>query len=69
MKTIDTKQMSPSQQKEACGEAKILAQINCEYVCKYFDSYFSGANIVIIMEYCENGDLGKYLKKQMGRSL
>jgi NIMA (never in mitosis gene a)-related kinase len=38
-------------------------------VCKYFDSYFNGSNIVIIMEYCENGDLGKYLKRQMNRPL
>ena len=26
-------------------------------------------SINIIMEYCENGDLGKYLKRQMGRTL
>lgn len=63
MKIIDTTHMSSSQKTEACGEAKILAQVNCEYVCKYYDSYFSGKNIVIIMEYCENGDLGKYLKR------
>ena len=61
--------MSTSQKKEAAFEATILAKINCQYVCKYYDSYMGRDSINIIMEYCPNGDLGKYLKSQMGRPL
>ena len=55
--------MSSSQKKEAAFEATILAKINCQYVCKYYDSYMHRDSINIIMEYCPNGDLGKYLKQ------
>lgn len=59
--------MSSAQKREAAFEATILAKINCQYVCKYYDSYMHKDSINIVMEYCENGDLGKYLKRQMGR--
>jgi serine/threonine protein kinase len=55
--------MSSAQKREAAFEATILAKINCQYVCKYYDSYMANNTINIIMEYCENGDLGKYLKR------
>lgn len=46
-----------------------MSKIHCQYVCKYYDSFVHKDTINIIMEYCENGDLGKYLKTQMGRQL
>ena len=67
LKQIDTRQMSSMQRKEAAYEATILSKINYEYVVKYFDSYCTDSSINIVMEYCQNGDLGKFLKKQMGR--
>ena len=36
---------------------------------KYYDSFVERNTINIIMEYCEGGDVGKLLKKQMGRSM
>lgn len=70
MKQIDTSNMSNSQRNEAINEARILSLINCQYVCKYFDSFQDEKkNIMIIMEYCENGDLGKFLKRQMNKAL
>lgn len=61
--------MSANQKREAVFEATILSKINCQYVCQYYDSYKDSTSINIIMEYCENGDIGKYLKKQMNRPL
>jgi len=61
--------MSSGQRKEAVHEATILARINSPYIVKYYDSFTEKANINIIMEFCENGDLGLYLKRQMGKSL
>jgi NIMA (never in mitosis gene a)-related kinase len=36
---------------------------------KYFDSFIDGKILCIIMEHCEQGDLHKFLKGQMGRPL
>ncbi len=69
MKQIDTAKMSSGQRKEAVHEATILSSINSPYIVKYYDSFTEKNMINILMEYCENGDLGIHLKKQMGRSL
>ena len=61
--------MSANQKREAVFEATILAKVQCQYVCQYYDSYKDTTSINIIMQYCENGDIGKYLKKQMNRPL
>ena len=50
-------------------EATILSRLNSPYIVKYYDSFTDKNNINIIMEYCENGDLGIHLKKQMGKAL
>ncbi len=53
--------------KEAVHEATILSRINSPHIVKYYDSFTEKSNINIIMEYCEHGDLGLYLKRQMGK--
>jgi hypothetical protein len=50
--------MSPEEMQSATFEAAILAKIDSEYACKYFDSFMDNDDsIIIIMEYCEGGDL------------
>ena len=39
------------------------------YVVRFFDSFQGGNSLYIIMEFCENKDLGQYLKRQMGKHL
>ena len=69
MKYIDTCHMSPEEMQSATFEAAILAKIDSEYACKYFDSFMDNDDsIIIIMEYCEGGDLQKYLKKIVGKN-
>ncbi|EQD26149.1 Serine/threonine protein kinase-related domain protein, partial [mine drainage metagenome] len=46
------------QRKEAVHEATILSAIDSPYIVKYYDSFIEKSTINIIMEYCENGDLG-----------
>jgi len=46
-----------------------MSKVKCQYVCKYMDSFMHKDTLNIIMEYCENGDVGKFLKKQMNRPL
>ncbi len=55
--------------KEAVHEATILSKINSPYIVKYYDSFTEKNNINIVMEFCENGDLGIYMKRQMGKML
>jgi serine/threonine protein kinase len=55
--------MSSGQRKEAVHEATILARMNSPYIVKYHDSFTEKSNINIVMEYCENGDLGLYMKR------
>ena len=69
MKVVDTRKMNQHQKRESVLEATIMAKVQCQYVVKYYDSFVMRDSINIIMEYCENGDLGKYLKKQMNRPL
>lgn len=69
LKQINTSKMSNIQKKEAVYEAKILAKIDSPYIVKYYDSFTEKGVINIIMEYCENGDLGMYLKRQMQRKV
>ena len=67
LKQIDISRMNSAQRKEAVLEATILSKINSPYIVKFYDSFTEKTTINIIMEYCENGDLGLYLKRQMGR--
>jgi len=50
-------------------EATILSRINSPYIVKFYDSFADKNQINIVMEYCENGDLGQYLKRQTGKLL
>ena len=46
-----------------------MAKLDHKYIVKMYESFTSDLKINIIMELCENGDLGLFLKRQMGRSL
>ena len=62
LKQISLYNLSNEEIKEVNSEANILSSINCEYVVKYIESFIEDNNLYIIMEYCEGGDLSKYLK-------
>ena len=44
-------------------EAKLLSQLDSPYIVRYHDSFVQHKKINIVMELCENGDLGLYLKR------
>lgn len=46
-----------------------MSKLENKYIVKMYESFTSDMKINIIMEFCENGDLGLLLKRQMGRSL
>lgn len=45
------------------SEAEILSSLNNKYIVKYYESFQSGQNIYIVMEYCEKGDLCTYMSE------
>ena len=61
--------MSKGQKQDAAKEATLMAKLENKYIVKMFESFVSDVKINIVMELCENGDLGLYLKRQMGRNL
>ena len=60
---------------ETDREISLLKSLRHHGIVQYLASWIGGdggtdgSELHIIMEYCENGDLGKYLKKQMNRQL
>lgn len=48
----------------AMDEIDILAQLTeCNQIVKYYDSFVSGTKVNIVMDYCESGDLQKYMRE------
>lgn len=54
---------------DALNEASILSKIDSHYIVKYYDSFIDKQLLCIVMEFCEGGDLHRFLKMQMGRPL
>ncbi len=48
------------------NEAKILSSLTFDYIVKYYSSFLENNTLNIIMEYCESGDLAKYLSIKRG---
>lgn len=45
-------------------EAKILSSIKSDYVVRYYDSFEDNNKLMIVMEYCDGGDLDKFITSQ-----
>ena len=53
--------MNKKEIEEVRNEAKILSSITSEFIVKYYSSFTDQNTLNIVMEYCESGDLAKYL--------
>ena len=49
-------------------EAKILSSINSIYVVRYYDSFEEKNFLNIVMEYCDGGDLGKFIEEKKSKN-
>ena len=54
--------MDSSQVEEVKQEATILSSLISDYIVKYYESFMEGSNLNIIMEFCDGGDLSRYLE-------
>lgn len=69
MKQINISKMNQRMKNDALNEATILSKIDSQFIVKYYESFIEKNLLCIVMEFCEGGDLHKYLKLQMGRPL
>ena len=63
LKVIDTSKMHRQQRAEAAKESQLMSKLDNPYVIKMYESFTTQMKINIVMELCENGDLGLYLKR------
>lgn len=63
IKNIRIIELSYKEQNDAINECQILAQLVSPYVVKYFDSFIEKGALLIVMEYCNRGDLQNLIKK------
>ena len=61
LKQIPLIGLQENERKYIENEAKFLSELNSKYIVKYRDSFNEGKKLNIIMEYCNKGDLDKYL--------
>ncbi len=61
LKQISLFNMSAPEVDEVKNESKILAQLKSEFITSYYDSFIEKNNLNIVMEYCDGGDLSRYL--------
>lgn len=65
LKQISLFGLTPSQIEGVKNEANILSQMNSIYVVKYCDSFEDKNFLNIVMEFCDGGDLRRFLEAQM----
>jgi len=70
-KEIALKGMKEGARAAAGEEVALLRRVSAgsRFIVGYVDSFLENGSLHIIMEFCEQGDLSGYLKKQRGKSL
>lgn len=58
MKQVDFARMSRQQKQEALREALLMNKLNNTHIVHFYDSFQARNKLNIVMEFCENGDLG-----------
>lgn len=61
-KTIDLTCLSSKERETALQEVALLRRLDHPNIVEYKDSFFMAETLVIIMQYCEGGDLQSYIK-------
>lgn len=69
LKQINISNMKPKLKSAALNEAKILGALESPYIVKYYDSFLEKNNLNIVMEFCEGGDISKYIKSHLGKTI
>ena len=69
IKQINLNRLNEKELQLVNQEAQILSIINSEFVVKNYDYFKENSYIYIIMEYCNGGDLDKFIENRKGKLL
>eukprot|EP00928_Gymnodinium_smaydae_P021662 TRINITY_DN18478_c0_g1_i1.p1 TRINITY_DN18478_c0_g1~~TRINITY_DN18478_c0_g1_i1.p1 ORF type:complete len:661 (+),score=170.21 TRINITY_DN18478_c0_g1_i1:166-2148(+) len=61
-KTIDLTCLSNKERETSLQEVELLRRLDHPNIVEYRDNFFMGDTLVIVMQYCEGGDLATYIK-------
>ena len=64
IKKIPLYGLDQKEKEDVKNEAKILSQIQSNYVVKYYDSFENENALNIVMEFCDNGDLNDFIESK-----
>jgi tRNA A-37 threonylcarbamoyl transferase component Bud32 len=62
-KTIELTCLSKKERETALQEVELLRRLDHPNIVQYQDNFFMGDTLVIIMQFCEGGDLANYIKE------
>eukprot|EP00401_Gymnodinium_catenatum_P064811 CAMPEP_0117534824 /NCGR_PEP_ID=MMETSP0784-20121206/40612_1 /TAXON_ID=39447 /ORGANISM="" /LENGTH=654 /DNA_ID=CAMNT_0005331319 /DNA_START=44 /DNA_END=2005 /DNA_ORIENTATION=+ len=62
-KTIDLTCLSNKERETALQEVELLRRLDHPNIVEYKDNFFLGDTLVIVMQYCEGGDIATYIKE------
>lgn len=69
IKEIDTSKMPKEIALEQMMEIEMMGELDSQFIAAYLDSFIEDTKINIIMEYCQNGDLQSFIKRQNNKLL
>jgi len=64
MKQVDMANMGERGRTDAEGEVKVLSKLKHPYIVRYWESFVHEDKLCIIMDYCDGGNLFRYIEKQ-----
>ena len=56
--------LDSKEKEDVNNEAKILSQIQSNYIVKYYESFVNEDALNIVMEYCDSGDLSEFIESK-----
>lgn len=68
-KTIDLTCLSSKERETALQEVTLLRRLDHPNIVEYKNNFFMGDTLVIIMQYCEGGDLATYIKDMLKKKM
>mmetsp|Transcript_57277 Transcript_57277/g.181199 ORF Transcript_57277/g.181199 Transcript_57277/m.181199 type:complete len:147 (+) Transcript_57277:464-904(+) len=56
--------MSAAERHEAVNEIRVLASVKNQHIVSYHEAFIDGNRLCIVMEYAQQGDLSKMIRKR-----
>lgn len=69
IKQISIGKLSKKEQKMTQQEADLLKNLHHPNIVQFWDSFFTGNNLYIVMEFADGGDLDTYIKNHQKRNM